>query len=160
MGRSPGTSPTITGMGKASRTRAQWLRMWLVPWPYRVPQKGASQPWLARAKEAAKGHETSEVLSNLSATESDVDCQLLYEYCRHNQIRPDYMWRMRRVDLAYIAGHQGHQDLTEEERTKLLGNATRARLELERRDRRSIAALSAIIGALGALATLIAGGII
>lgn len=133
------------------RADRRWWRMWF-PYPRIKPWDGVSEEVLdQRAKDAENHNPPSErYLVSLPHTESDRDWQLLYFHCIEGQIRPEHMWRMRRIDLGYLAGHarEPAQLLTPLAAAKLMANAARAQYELERRDRIWSTGVAAFMGGL------------
>ncbi len=110
-----------------------------------------------------------------SFTESKPEWVLLYNIARQGQITPRILKNMRRSDLYYLAGHTfPHPALTQpkvtrddkpglpvwywddseirwDQVTKLQGNASRAKMELERRNHfwtGSVAMIAALLGGL------------
>jgi len=123
--------------------------MWF-PYPRIKPWKDVDQAVLDQRLQDAQNHNppAERYLPNLPHTEADRDWQLLYYHCLEGQIRPELMWRMRRIDLGYLAGHvrQPEQLLTKLEAGKLMANAARAQYELERRDRIWSTGVAAFMG--------------
>ena len=122
----------------------------LIPWPrVRITEKSVGEDfqdlWKA-AVNSSKNHNHPS-LAKLPYSETEARLHFLYGYCQRGQIRSDAMWRMRRADLEYIAGHTEPEPLwsgggdpatrkrVREETVKLMANAARAKYELERRDR-------------------------
>lgn len=99
--------------------------------------------------EKAAGVSNPGILPSLKTTESEPRWALLYEHAQMAQISPETMRHMKRVDLEYLAGMAfPHPDLAEPQRTdedkkdaekrhekitKLMGNVTRATIELDKR---------------------------
>jgi hypothetical protein len=107
--------------------------MWW-PWPWINPLDNATDEVTQTSKEAAEAHPPPR-LPELPHTESDPVFQALYVHIVQGQIRPEKLWRMRRADLGYIAGHlRPHPDLSPHLAVKLVANGTRALHELERRN--------------------------
>ena len=114
-----------------------------------------------------------EILPALPFTEKNAAWVLLYDHARRGQIDPSVMKHMHKKDLLFLAGMSfPHPDLTmakekeetepsaklrHEAATKLIGNATRAKMELDRRSKirtTIITASAALLGAiLGAVLT-------
>jgi len=122
---------------------------------------------------AKKGANESnkKILPALDFTENEYRWTLLYDHIREGQITPKNLHHMRRIDLEFLAGmYFSHPDLLEPQRkgeskkiadkrheqlTKVLGNAIRAKAELQKRNllwatgiTASVALVSAIVGAL------------
>ena len=121
----------------------------------------------------AASNRKQEILPALQFTEKNVAWVLLYDHARKGQIDTSIIRRMRKKDLLFLAGMSfPHPNLTRpkaesepafsanlrhEEVTKLIGNATRAKMELDRRSKTwttIITASAALMGAvLGAILT-------
>lgn len=128
--------------------------------PVRSPY-GADQAAVEAARKAASGHQTDEHwLCQLGGTERDADFHLLWQHCMRSQILPENLKRLRRRDVEYVAAHSGDvvylvRDPADKDRIdrvsgrnlKLQENATRAKFELDRRDRRNAAVAATLIAA-------------
>lgn len=152
--------------------RERWIRQFL-PWP-RVEVTNLAtgeefaELWSVASK--AAGNHPHPSLNKLPYTETEARLHFLHGYCSRGQIRSDAMWRMRREDLEYIAGHTeptpdyvirkanetqfDAQKRRKDGPTKLMANAARAKYELERRDRITNTLAVALAGVVAALATV------
>jgi hypothetical protein len=152
-----------------------WLfTRWLLDKYWWVDIKNGADPAdLNEAEKLAAGTSKGKLYGVLPFTEKKAEWILLYDHAREGQIDPSIIRRMRRSDLAYLAGMAfPHPDLVEprkkgerkteaEERhaqaTKLLGNVARAQSELNLRNllwATSITASATLTGVLiGALLT-------
>jgi hypothetical protein len=116
---------------------------------------GLSSKVIKNAKEVAGNHPNPK-LPAFEFTEARPEWVLLYDLARQGQITPEVLRNMRRSDLYYLAGHTfPHPGLMQpkdpqlnimsggfwddgqirwDQVTKLQGNASRARNELDRRN--------------------------
>jgi hypothetical protein len=110
-----------------------------------------SSTLLKNAEAAAKSHPLPE-LPAFAFTEANPRWVLLYDLSRKGQITPQIMRNMKRADLYFLAGHifphpglnqpkqskslswWDNEEFKWEQGTKLQGNATRAKNELDRRN--------------------------
>ena len=143
----------------ADKRLGWWWRY--IPWWRLEPHDFATHAQIQWSEEAASTPAKSSErlgaiplrLAGLPSTESDPQLQSLYVHCLENQIRPDFMWRMKTIDLTFVAGFTNEAQLSPEEKDKLLANALRARNELDRRDRLAGILISAMVGVAAALVT-------
>lgn len=130
----------------------------LTRWYYKDLLEDVDPIRLSEAVKLAEAHKAPTIPA-LPYTEGNPVWVLLYDHCREGQIRPSDVRRMRRQDLEYLAGHiVPHPDLLggegKDQGAKLIGNASRANAELQRRNLRQnalLAATFALIAALGAV---------
>jgi hypothetical protein len=120
-----------------------------------------------KSAQAASSKSDQGVFTALAGTEANTSWVLLYDHARRVQISPSAMHRMKQADLSFLAGMAyPHPDLVETQKpeeadtdadrrhreiTKLMGNVTRAKIELDRRNAWSITVLTAIAAIIGAL---------
>jgi len=128
-------------------------------------KEGASAKDLKHAEALAVGSKQGNLSKVLPFTEKNAVWILLYDHARQGQIDPAKIRRMRRSDLAYLAGMAfPHPDLVEprkkgeskayaqerhEQATKLQGNVARAQTELNLRNllwATSITSLATLLG--------------
>jgi hypothetical protein len=121
---------------------------------------------LEQAKKDASSSKAP-ILKSLPFTESKYQWVLLYNHARRGQIDPSVLRQMKRSDLEYLGGMDfPHPDLTEPQRpkerleeaearhaevTKLLGNVSRAKTELNRRNLWNTTAITAVAVLLSAV---------
>lgn len=136
-----------TALGAFLVNRFSWAfpGRWFLPWgsrKFRLDQLEVDPKRRTEAESSAAAHESrghddgsasSRVYTALEFTEMNPQLTLLYDHLKAGQISPEYLRKMRNVDLEYIAAGGVHGRLGTDEQAKLAGNMTRATRELQRR---------------------------
>lgn len=97
------------------------------------------------AEEIAMNHDEGDL--EIPFIEKDPGATLLYAHIRKGQITPEYIRKLKRDDLIYIAGHMepNAAKLGPDEKARIKANAIRAQQELERRSIRKNLLVTAIV---------------